>query len=51
MPREAGLRELEEEKIRSQDPLGPEFQRAEGVTRLNPSIPSRFSTGNITRTD
>ena len=30
MPRATGLRELGEEKLRNQDPLGPELQGAEG---------------------
>jgi hypothetical protein len=30
MPRATGLRKLEGEKLRNQDPLGPEFQGAEG---------------------
>jgi hypothetical protein len=42
-----GLQRLEGEKIKSQDPLGPELQGA-GVTR--PSIPSHF-IDKITRID
>jgi hypothetical protein len=30
LPRATGLRKLEDEKLRNQNPLGPELQEAEG---------------------